>query len=282
MLDIIFGSPLFLAIIVGIVSLLIGSFLNVVIYRLPHMLIQQWKSESIQILALTNVPDNTATTPLNLCWPASHCTECKTPLRIWHNIPLISFFLLRGRCGFCQSPISYRYPLVELLTFSISLVCLYHFTPGLQLLGALLLSWALIVLIFIDIDTQLLPDILTIPLIWLGLIINISSTFTTLESAVLGAVIGYMSLWSILHGYHFFTQRDGMGHGDLKCFAAAGAWLGWESLPLVLMIASISGAIIGTLMLKWQGQSHQTPIAFGPYLAVAMWITLQFHITFTL
>jgi len=268
---------------------LVGSFLNVVIYRLPLMLEAAWKGDSAYIQALVEqgyslikprpmefVPPETNAEPLSLSHPASHCPGCKTQIKPWHNIPMLSYLWLRGRCATktCESTIPRRYFVVELFTALVSLVVAQHFGVTMACLLALILTWCLIALTIIDLDTQLLPDQIVLPLVWLGLIINYYGVFTDLQSAVLGAVFGYMSLWVIFQTFKLLTGKEGMGFGDFKLFAALGAWLGVQALPGILMLASVVGSIIGLSLMLFKGHGRQVPIAFGPYLALAGWLSL--------
>lgn len=249
--------------IVGILGLLIGSFLNVVIFRLPIMLQAEWEE------------DNTSP-PYNLVYPSSHCPYCKKKLSIVENIPLLSFIFLKGKCKHCQHPISWRYPFVELLTAFFSMITAYHFGLNYYFLsGALLLTWYLIVLAIIDFDHKILPDHLTLPLLWIGLGFNLSEKgFVPLQEAVLGAMLGYLFLWVVYWLFKALTKKEGMGYGDFKLLAALGAWLGWKSLPFILLAASATGAIIGVLGILIMKRSRSVPIPFGPFLAFAGWISL--------
>lgn len=258
----------------GITGLIIGSFLNVVILRLPIMLFRQWIIDSKDLTE--HVPDHPAIknldTPFSLSRPNSHCPVCNTPIKAWHNIPVIGFLLLKGRCAHCQTPISKRYPIIEIITALIS-VCVVLNTPlGLPVIGLLIFSWTLIALSVIDYDQQLLPDQLTLPLLWLGLVFNLNSSFVSLESAVLGAMFGYLSLWSVYWAFKLITGKEGMGYGDFKLLAALGAWLGYESLLLIVLLSSLVGSITGLTLILLKKQDSQKPIPFGPYLACAGWI----------
>ncbi|MBY0545409.1 MAG: A24 family peptidase [Gammaproteobacteria bacterium] len=253
-----------------IFALIIGSFLNVVIYRLPTMLFASWR-EQCQLL-LAEPPEKTTT--FNLCWPASHCPKCKNPLKFWQNIPVFSYLLQRGKCQFCHQPISLRYPAVELISAGTAGLLFYLYGWSWPLLFALMLSWGLLVLIFIDIDTQLLPDEITLFLLWLGLLVNTQGMFTDLHSAIYGAVGGYMSLWLIAKSFLLLTKREGMGHGDFKLLALIGAWAGWQMLLPTLLMASFVGALVGLAMIVAGKLKREQPIPFGPFLAVAGWICL--------
>ena len=263
------------SIVVLLISLCVGSFLNVVIYRLPSNLYRQWRQECEEFLQ--REPE--AEIPFqrfNLAFPASHCPQCHTALRWWHNIPVISFLCLRGQCAFCKQSIAWRYPAIECLCALLSALAFYHF--GLTTTGAaaLLFTWFSLAMVFIDIDHQLLPDHLTYSLLWLGLLLNCFALFTPLTNAVIGAIAGYSSLWLIMYSYKLITGKQGMGHGDFKLFAALGAWLGWAVLPFVIFIAALLGACIGIIHLQRQGKDRHTPIPFGPFLAFAGWIMLLY------
>ncbi len=262
--------------LVALFSLMIGSFLNVVIYRIPKMLNREWRCQCAEFLECDNPKQAEDDKPFNLCTPASTCPHCGTKITIRDNIPVLSYLLLRGRCRACKAGISPRYPLVELLTMGLALSSCLVFGLTAQMGFALILGYVLIALTFIDIDTQLLPDNITLPLMWLGIVINYFGVYTSLQSAVMGAVAGYMSLWTVMMLFKLVTGKDGMGHGDFKLFAAIGAWCGWQMLPLTIMLASLLGAILGTIILRRQKQSNATPIPFGPYLALAGWIALHF------
>ncbi len=263
---------------VSIGSLLVGSFLNVVIYRLPRMLEYAWRAEC----ALLIHPDSKETTKppvFNLCLPRSSCPKCNQIIPWWHNIPLLSYLILRGRCTSCQSPISLQYPLVELLSLAFSLIAFWYFGPSFTCLFALIFLWILICLTAIDLQHQLLPDSLTLSLLWLGLLANTTARFTPLQSAVFGAVLGYGILWLVMKVFYFLTGKLGMGHGDFKLLAALGAWFGFSMLPALLLISSVLGAIAGIIYLKCTKQSKETPIPFGPFLCLAGFFVLFFHQT---
>jgi len=250
-----------------------GSFLNVVIYRLPLMLETRWRRDCCELLELEPEPQEA---PLNLATPNSHCPHCDAPIRPWQNIPLLSYLLLRGRCANCAARISPRYPLVELATGLATLSLAWFFPPGAALCGALLLIWSLIALTLIDVDHQLLPDNITLPLLWLGLAFNLGGTFVPLADAVAGAMAGYLILWSIYWLFRLLTGKEGMGYGDFKLLAALGAWLGWQSLHLIILLSSVVGATIGMALILLARRGREVPIPFGPYLAMAGWITLLF------
>jgi leader peptidase (prepilin peptidase)/N-methyltransferase len=266
--------PLFAFIVLGIIGLLVGSFLNVVIHRLPIMLYQEWQQQCQSLL--NSSPPASAPETLNLAWPLSRCPQCKKLIRPWHNIPILSYLILRGRCHDCGYKIAWRYPLVEFLSCLMGLIVLYHFGLSWQMVGALIFSWGLLALIFIDLEHQLLPDQITLSLLWLGLILSLGNVFITPAPAILGVVIGYSSLWLIGWAFHKIRGLEGIGHGDFKLLAMLGAWLGWQILPSVALIASFAG-VCGCLALLFSGKiERKTPIAFGPYLAIAGWLAFLF------
>ncbi|WP_028452741.1 prepilin peptidase [Chitinilyticum aquatile] len=266
-------SHLSLPVIVGLLGLCIGSFLNVVIHRLPLMMEQDFRHEC----ACLDLDDGTplpAPPRYNLMVPRSACPKCGHQISALENIPVLSWLWLRGRCRSCNAPISARYPLVELITACASTLLAWHLGPQPALLGSLLFVWILIALTLIDLDCFLLPDSLTLGLLWIGLLFNLSDTYTSLSSAVIGAVAGYLLLWSVYWAFRLATGKEGMGFGDFKLLAALGAWLGWQSLPSILLIASLSGAVIGIITALGKGRSLSKPIPFGPYLALAGIITM--------
>lgn len=256
---------------IGILSLFVGSLLNVVIYRLPIMLRAEFLRDYQE---LTNQSNPESKPSINLFLPRSFCPACQNTVKARHNIPLFSYLWLRGQCAYCGHPISKRYPLVELLTLLLSLAAMWHFGLTLHLPFVLLFIWLLIPMFFIDLDHQLLPDSLTLGLLWLGLIANTANLFTPLPIAVLSAAGAYLILWLFIQLFYLVTGKIGMGNGDFKLFAAFGAWLGWTQLPLILLLASISGAVIGSIYLRMQQKGTETPIAFGPFLCIAGLISL--------
>ncbi|WP_310736262.1 MULTISPECIES: prepilin peptidase [unclassified Pseudoalteromonas] len=261
---------------VGLVSLCIGSFLNVVIYRLPIMMQREWQTECRVLLADDLKPtkaDNTET-EFNLIKPNSTCPKCKTAIKPWQNIPVISWLLLKGRCASCSNPISVRYPIVEMLTAVLSLIVAYTFGATEQALLYILITWVLVALTFIDIDHMLLPDQLTLPLVWFALIAAVMGITISPTDAIIGAACGYLSLWSVFWLFKLITGKEGMGYGDFKLLAVFGALLGWQSLLTIVLLSSVVGAIIGIALLSIQGKDKATPIPFGPYLAIAGWVTL--------
>ncbi|WP_275669176.1 prepilin peptidase [Pseudoalteromonas shioyasakiensis] len=260
---------------VGLVSLCIGSFLNVVIYRLPLMMKREWQTECRIVLAdELNSKQQTEQAPLNLVKPNSTCPKCKAPIKAWQNIPVLSWLLLKGRCANCQAPISVRYPIVEMLTAVLSLVVAVVFGPTKLALLYILITWVLVALTFIDIDHMLLPDQLTLPLVWLALIAATMDMTIAPSDAIIGAAVGYLSLWSVYWLFKLATGKEGMGYGDFKLLAVFGALLGWQDILTIVLLSSVVGAIIGIAQIIIQGKDKTMPIPFGPYLAIAGWVTL--------
>lgn len=249
--------------VAGIVGLLVGSFLNVVIYRLPKMMERDWRMQAAELSDQEITPE----APFNLLTPRSACPCCNHPISAIENIPIISYLALRGKCRKCKAPISLRYPVVEAISSVLSAYAAWYFGFGLAGLAAIMLVWTLIALTFIDFDTQLLPDDITLPLLWLGLLLNLNGVFTSLSNAVIGAIAGYLILWSVYWAFKLATGKEGMGYGDFKLLAALGAWLGWQMLPLVLLLSSIVGAVVGITLIVVARHGRNIPIPFGPYLA---------------
>ncbi|MCW8919427.1 MAG: A24 family peptidase [Gammaproteobacteria bacterium] len=275
--QLLYGHPLLLISAAAVLGLMIGSFLNVVIYRLPLMMQRSWR---LQCQELLEQPSDQGER-FNLAVPPSRCPGCGHPIGALENIPLISFLLQRGRCSHCQAKISVRYPAIELLTAIISGVVAWQLGLGWPLLFALLLSWALIALTFIDFDHQLLPDDITLPLLWLGLLLSLFGLFTDMQSSIIGAAAGYLTLWSVYQLFKLVTGKEGMGYGDFKLLAVFGAWFGWQVLPVVILLSSLVGAVVGVTLILFRGRDRQLPIPFGPYLAAAGWIAMLWgdHIT---
>jgi leader peptidase (prepilin peptidase)/N-methyltransferase len=268
-------APLVAVSIGGLIGLCVGSFLNVVIHRLPKMLDRGWRAQCAELSGepVADLPR------YNLVVPRSQCPACGHPIAALENVPVVSFLFLRGRCAACQAPISARYPLVELLTGALTVAAVLRFgglTPA--ALAACLLLWSLIALTFIDFDTQLLPDNITLPLVWAGLFANVADLMpgVSLRDAVIGAIAGYLALWSVYWLFKLIRGKEGMGYGDFKLLAALGAWLGWQMLPLIVLLSSVVGALIGIGLVVFKGRDHQIPLAFGPYLAIAGAIALFF------
>ena len=266
------GLPWLYLSLVFLFSLMVGSFLNVVIHRLPIMLEREWQAEYSDYFGSEVATSSAA--PYNLMAPRSRCPHCDHPIGALENIPLLSWLWLKGRCRKCKAPISARYPLVELLTALLSVAVAATLTPGWGTLAALLLTWVLVALTFIDLDRMLLPDQLTLPLLWGGLLFNLAGGFVPLADAVIGAMAGYLVLWSLYWAFKLLTGKEGMGYGDFKLLAALGAWLGWQALPIVLLLSSLVGAIIGIGLILLRNHHQGKPIPFGPYLAIAGWIAL--------
>ena len=252
-------------------GLVVGSFLNVVIYRLPVMMESQWRRDCCELLEVEPTPP---ASKFNLAVPNSHCPHCNAPIKVWQNLPVLSYLFLGGKCHSCKAGISIRYPVIELVTGIMTLALVIDFQASPALLGAMLLTWALLALTMIDIDHQLLPDDITLPLLWLGIVFNLNGTFVDLQASILGAIIGYLSLWSVYWLFKLLTGKEGMGYGDFKLLAALGAWLGWQSIPLIILLSSVVGAFVGIALMVIKRRGKDIPIPFGPYLALAGWITL--------
>lgn len=270
-LDLLASSPLAFVLSALILGLLVGSFLNVLVYRLPIMMERDWKVQSREMLGL---PAEATGETFNLILPHSRCPNCAHQIRPWENLPVVSYLLLRGKCSSCKTPISKRYPLVELACGLLSGFVAWHFGFGWPAAAMLLLSWGLLAMSLIDADHQLLPDSLVLPLLWIGLIVNSFGLFTTLGDALWGAVAGYLTLWSVFWLFKLVTGKEGMGYGDFKLLAMLGAWGGWQILPLTILLSSLVGAVLGVITLRLRNAETSTPIPFGPYLAIAGWIAL--------
>ena len=276
MFEIFTNYPALFVACVVLSGLIVGSFLNVVIHRLPIMLEREWRRDCQQFLGRdtdTSVPAETES-PWNLIWPGSHCPHCSKPLAVHENIPVLSYLWLRGRCSACHTAISPKYPAVELLSALLSAVVAHRFGPEVQVLPALALTWSLLALSFIDAEHQLLPDVITLPMLWLGLLLSVFRVFTDSTAAILGAVAGYLSLWLVYQLFKWLTGREGMGHGDFKLLALLGAWLGWVHLPQIILLSSLVGAVVGLTLIVLTRRDHRQPIPYGPYLAAAGWIAL--------
>lgn len=274
-LDFFHQSPISFYVFVAIFSLLIGSFLNVVVYRLPKMMHNEWYLECREFLS-EEVKDikPKKIEGLSLSKPDSTCPKCAHKIRFYENIPVISWLFLKGKCSQCTNSISIRYPIVEATTALLSVIVALHSGVSIQTVLVILLTWGLICLTLIDLDHMLLPDQIVMPLLWLGLLVNIDGTFVPLTDAVIGAAVGYMSLFSVFWLFKLLTGKEGMGHGDFKLFALFGAWIGWQLLPVLILMASVVGAIIGISLMVFKNHQREQAIPFGPYLAVAGWITL--------
>ncbi len=266
-------SQVFFISLSGLLGLLVGSFLNVVIHRLPKIMEHEWRTQCAEFheqdknLCAPVNEDITKAPTYNLQTPRSACPHCGHQITALENIPLISYLILRGKCSKCGSAISMRYPVVEVVSGILSAYAAWHFGFGLAAVAAILFVWALIALTFIDFDTQLLPDDITLPLLWLGIIFNMFGTFTSLNNAVAGAIVGYLVLWGVYWLFKLATGKEGMGYGDFKLLAAIGAWLGWSMLPLVIMLSSVVGAVVGVTLIIVARHGRNIPIPFGPYLA---------------
>jgi leader peptidase (prepilin peptidase)/N-methyltransferase len=269
--DFLAGNLPAFVLIATLLGLLVGSFLNVVIYRLPVMMQRDWRQQAREILELPQEPKQDT---FNLILPNSCCPNCGRQIRPWENIPVVSYLFLSGKCAGCKAPISMRYPLIELACGMLSGYVAFHYGFGWQAAGVLVLTWGLLAMSMIDCDHQLLPDALVLPLLWLGLIANHFGVFTSLEDALWGAIAGYLSLWSVYWLFKLLTGKEGMGYGDFKLLAMLGAWGGWQILPLTILLSSLVGAVLGVIMLRLRNQETSTPIPFGPYLAIAGWIAL--------
>ena len=253
-----------------LLGLSVGSFLNVVIYRLPLILENDWKSQCRELLELKEQPEKVIT----LSKPASTCPKCQHKIRIWENIPVISYLFLKGKCSQCHTAISIQYPLIELLTAILSLVVAMTFGVSWQTLFALILTWSLIAMSVIDLHKMILPDDITLPVLWIGLLISVFNIFIDPATSIIGAAAGYLILWSVFQLFKLVTGKEGMGYGDFKLLALFGAWFGWKLLPLIIILSSATGAIIGILMIILSKKERSTPIPFGPYLAIAGWISM--------
>lgn len=261
-------------------GLLVGSFLNVVIYRLPVIFKREWRKDCCHYLEenynakiqldISKEPVE----PFNLVKPDSTCPSCGHQIRAWENIPVISYIFLKAKCSNCKTPISFRYPFIELLSAVLAALCAWHFGFSLAGFSAILLTWALISLALIDYDTQYLPDQITLPFLWLGLILNLNNTFTDINFAIIGAIAGYLSLWSVHHLFKLIRKKEGMGYGDFKLLALLGAWMGWQFLPVIIILSSLVGSVIGISLILFKKHKREIPIPFGPYLAIAGWIAL--------
>lgn len=273
------ANPLAFAAIAGGLGLLVGSFLNVVIHRLPIMMEREWRAQCRELLEGGEAsPASLApgeAEPYNLMAPRSSCPSCGARVSASQNIPVLSYLMLRGRCAACAAPIPARYPIVEALTGILSAAVAWHFGFGVAAAGALVLTWALVALTFIDLDHQLLPDSITLPLLWLGLGLSLFAVFADVRTALIGAMAGYGVLWLVFQGFRLLTGKEGMGYGDFKLTAMLGGWLGWPALPAIIVLSSLAGAVVGLALILGRGHDRSRPIPFGPYLAAAGWICLM-------
>ena len=259
--------------VVAALGLAVGSFLNVVIHRLPIMLRQTWQADCAEVSG-DGVARPAPHEPFNLVVPRSRCPACGHRIRAWENVPVLSYVWLRGRCSACGVRIPLRYPVVELVTTVLSVAVAWRFGPTWQTAGALALTWVLVALAFIDLDEQILPDIITLPTLWLGVVLNLGGLFTSLEASVIGAVTGYGFLWTVYQLFRITTGKEGMGYGDFKLLGMLGAWLGWQALPIIVLLSSLAGALVGVALILLRGHDRNVPIPFGPYLAVGGWVAL--------
>lgn len=275
------SSPTFFVATVFAVALLVGSFLNVVIYRLPVMMQREWRKQAEEIVAepAGELPQG----QFDLIAPRSRCPSCKQQITALQNIPVISWLALGGKCANCKNPISRRYPVIELFTAVLSALVAWHFGFGVEAAAGILLTWALVAISMIDIDHQIIPDSLSLPLLWIGLFLALfhplsgsQLLFIEPKEAIVGALAGYLSLWSIYHLFRMITGKEGMGYGDFKLLAALGAWLGYQMLPLIIMLSAVVGAIVGITMIAIKRHERDTPVPFGPYLAAAGWIAMMY------
>lgn len=281
-LDVLEATPWLLYGSTGLLGLIVGSFLNVVILRLPRIMENEWRRDCAELLQPpeggehdpAEHPRADASEPLGLSRPGSRCPACGHGIRPWENIPLLSFAMLRGRCSACGIRISPRYPAIEALTAVLSLLVVWQFGLSLQAAAALVFTWSMIALAVIDFDTQLLPDAITLPVLWLGLFLSLFGVFVGSETAIVGAVAGYLSLWTVFQLFRLLTGREGMGRGDFKLLALFGAWMGWQALPQIILLSAVPGAAVGMLLILLGRQERRVPIPFGPFLAIAGWISL--------
>lgn len=274
LLQLVQTDPLAFAVLAGIVGLIVGSFLNVVIHRTPILLMRRWRRECEDITGQQTTASATEET-FNLVIPRSRCPRCGHSITALENIPVLSYLWLRGKCSACGNPISIRYPSVEILSAVLSATVAWHLGFGIAAVSAIVLTWLLIALTFIDIDHQLLPDIMVLPFLWAGLLLNVFNIYTDLSSAVIGAMAGYLSLWLVFQLFKLITGKEGMGYGDFKLLALFGAWLGWQSLLLIVLLSSLLGALIGIGLIVFRGRDRAQPLPFGPYLAMAGWVALM-------
>lgn len=276
-LDLLAQYPAFFFSFVFVISLMVGSFLNVVIYRVPVMMERSWQREYQEYFNNEESSESQQTEEtVNLIKPDSTCPKCGHKIRAWENIPVISWLFLRGKCSNCKTPISIRYPLVELLTAVLSVWIAAHFGFGPEALLGIVITWVLVALTFIDADKMLLPDELTLPLLWLGLGASVFTVFVPPSTAIVGAAVGYLSLWSVYWLFKLVTGKEGMGYGDFKLLAALGAFVGWQGLPIIIILSSLVGAIVGITLIALRRNESSQAIPFGPYLAVAGWLTLMY------
>lgn len=279
MQELFLASPLIFVVVVFLFSLLIGSFLNVIIYRLPLMMEREWRAQCQEITETpaSEIPEGR----FDIMFPRSHCPSCKAQITPLQNIPVVSYVLLGGKCGHCKAPIAVRYPIIEFLTAALTAIVAWRFGFGWEAGAAVFLSFALISISVIDFDHQIIPDSISLPLLWIGLTLSLfhpatgsSVLFVDPATAIIGALAGYLSLWSIYHLFKMVTGKEGIGYGDFKLLAALGAWLGWQMLPLIILLSAVVGAVVGISLIVIKGRDKNIPIPFGPYLAAAGWIAM--------
>jgi len=271
------SSPVWSVTALAVFTLLIGSFLNVAIHRLPIMLDREWRKQSKELLASPSVAPENLPAKYNIVVPRSACPHCGKQITALQNIPVFSWLLLKGKCANCNASISARYPIVEAFTALLSVAVALKFGFTAQTAAVLLLTWCLIALSLIDLDHQILPDQMTLPLMWIGLLLSAMDNTVlsvSMHDAIIGAAFGYLSLWLVYHAYKAITGKEGMGYGDFKLLAALGAWMGWKMLPVIILFSSFTGAVIGISLIVFKGRDHNIPIPFGPYLAAAGWIAM--------
>ena len=269
--DLLSTSTPFLLVATGLLGLAVGSFLNVVIHRLPIMMEREWRAQCAEISADEATPE---AEPFNLATPRSRCPHCGHAITALENIPVLSYLWLRGKCSGCGARISARYPLIEAVTAALSIAVVWHFGFAWPALGGLFLTWALLALTMIDVDHQLLPDSITLPFLWIGLGLSLFGIYTDSQTAIIGALAGYLSLWSVYWLFKKLTGKEGMGFGDFKLLALLGAWMGWQMLPVIILLSSAVGAVVGIGLILLRGRDKNIPIPFGPYLAAAGWLAL--------
>jgi len=278
LLNLLQSNNAFFLTVIGVLGLMIGSFLNVVIHRLPIMMERSWRQQCVDFLAEDKVDEQpTPAKPkekYNLVIPGSKCPHCGHQIGPLENIPVVSYLLLKGKCSSCGQRISARYPIVEAVTGVLSVIVAWQFGFGWQTVAGLALTWALIALTMIDFDKQLLPDDITLPLVWIGLFLAMAGVFTDTQSSIIGAAAGYLSLWSFYWIFKLLTGKEGMGYGDFKLLAALGAWFGWQMLPVIILLSSLVGAVVGISSILFLGRDKNIPIPFGPYIAAAGWIAM--------
>ena len=277
-LDLFQANQILFMVLVTMFSLFVGSFLNVVIHRLPIMMENEWKRECETLLNCKPDSDTAEQEEqaFNLMLPRSRCPSCGQMIKAWQNIPVLSYLVLGGKCGNCKTAISVQYPLVEAVTAVLSVMVALKFGVSIQTIAGLVITWSLVALTVIDLKETLLPDSITLPVMWLGLVGSLIPVFVSPEEAVVGAAIGYLSLWSVYHLFRIVTGKEGMGYGDFKLMALFGAWFGWQAIPSIILLSSVVGAVVGISLVVIKGRDKDIPIPFGPYLAAAGWISMMY------